>query len=105
MRSVRLPATAAILFALATPADAVAAPVPAPASPQLPYDTQYPTIPYATGETSDPVAVLARGLESGEVTLAREGPSAYLAAILRELGIPVSSRARASNSSPGSPKN
>ena len=92
MRSVRLPATAAILFALATPADAVAAPVPAPASPQLPYDTQYPTIPYATGETTDPVAVLARGLESGEVTLDREGPSAYLGAVLRELRIPVSSQ-------------
>ena len=92
MRSVRFPATAAILFALAIPMGTSAAPVPIPATPQLPYDTEYPTIPYATGQTSDPVAVLARGLESGEVTLDREGPSAYLAAILRELRIPVSSQ-------------
>jgi len=92
MRSVRFLATAAILFALAIPMGTSAAPAPILTTPQLPYDTQYPTIPYATGETSDPVAVLARGLESGEVTLAREGPSAYLAAILRELRIPVSSQ-------------
>ena len=86
-----LPA-AAILLALAIPMGTSAAPVPILTTPQLPYDTQYPTIPYATGETTDPVAVLARGLESGEVTLDREGPSAYLAAILRELRIPVSSQ-------------
>ena len=92
MRSVRFLATAAILLALAIPMGTSAAPVPILTTPQLPYDTQYPTIPYATGETNDPVAVLARGLESGEVTLDREGPSAYLAAILRELRIPVSSQ-------------
>ena len=92
MRSVRFLATAAILLALAIPMATSAAPVPILTTPQLPYDTQYPTIPYATGETTDPVAVLARGLESGEVTLDREGPSAYLAAILRELRIPVSSQ-------------
>ena len=86
-----LPA-AAVLFAALMPADGLAAAVPILTTPQLPYDTQYPTIPYATGETTDPVAVLARGLESGEVTLDREGPSAYLAAILRELRIPVSSQ-------------
>ena len=86
-----LPATA-ILLALAIPMGTSGAPLPILITPQLPYDTQYPTIPYATGETTDPVAVLARGLESGEVTLDREGPSAYLAAILRELGIPVSSQ-------------
>ena len=88
---VHLPA-AVIVLALVTPADLIATPVAIPATPQLPYDTQYPTIPYATGETTDPVAVLARGLESGEVTLDREGPSAYLAAILRELRIPISSQ-------------
>ena len=87
-----LSAAAAILLALAIPMGTSAAPVPILTTPQLPYDTQYPTIPYATGETTDPVAVLARGLESGEVTLDREGPSAYLAAILRELRIPVSSQ-------------
>ena len=94
MRSVRLLAAAVALLVLAasTPATSAAAPVPTPAAPQLPYDTEYPTIPYTTGETSDPVAVLARGLESGEVTLDREGPSAYLAAVLRELRIPVSSQ-------------
>ncbi len=92
MRSVRFLATAAILFALAIPMGTSAAPAPILTTPQLPYDTQYPTIPYATGETTDPVAVLARGLESGEVILDREGPSAYLAAILRELRIPVSSQ-------------
>lgn len=81
MRPAHLLAAAAILLATATSALA-----------QLPYDTEYPTIPYATGETSDPVAVLARGLEGGEVTLDREGPSAYLAAVLRELRIPVSSQ-------------
>ena len=86
-----LPA-AAILLALAIPMGTSAAPVPTLTTPQLPYDAEYPTIPYATGETSDPVAVLARGLESGAVTLDREGPSAYLAAILRELRIPVSSQ-------------
>ena len=91
MRSVRLLAAAALLAAL-IPADSAAAPAPAAPAPQLPYDTEYPTIPYATGETSDPVADLARRLESGEVTLAREGPSAYLAAVLRELDIPVSSQ-------------
>lgn len=87
-----LSAAVTILLLFATPMDTVAAPLPTPAVPQLPYDTEYPTIPYATGETTDPVAVLARGLESGEVTLDREGPSAYLAAILRELRIPVSSQ-------------
>ncbi len=92
MRSVRFLAAVAALFAALSPADGAAAPALTAPAPQLPYDTEYPTIPYATGETSDPVAVLARGLESGEVTLAREGPSAYLAAILRELGIPVSSQ-------------
>lgn len=74
------------------PAYGAAAPVPALSTPQLPYDTEYPTIPYTTAETSDPVAALARGLESGEVTLDREGPSAYLTAVLRELDVPVSSQ-------------
>ena len=64
----------------------------APASAQLPYDTQYPTIPYATAEASDPVAVLARELAEGDVTLERERSSAYLAAVLHELDIPVSSQ-------------
>lgn len=85
-------AAAAILLAAATPADSAATPVPTAPAPQLPYDTEYPTIPYTTGETTDPVADLARRLESGQVTLAREGPSAYLAAILSELRIPVSSQ-------------
>lgn len=79
-------------LAPAAPAPTPATPVPTPAAPQLPYDTEYPTIPYASGEANDPVAVLARGLESGDVTLAREGQSAYLAAVLRELGIPASSQ-------------
>ena len=85
-------AGAAVLLATVTPPGVAAAPVPTPLTPQLPYDTEYPTIPYTTGEASDPVATLARRLESGEVTLAREGPSAYLAAVLRELDIPVSSQ-------------
>ncbi len=97
---VGLLAAATVLIAALTPADGAAAPAPTlPAAPaptlsalQLPYDTEYPTIPYATGETSDPVAVLARGLENGEVTLDRAGPSAYLEAVLRELEIPVSSQ-------------
>ena len=92
MTSVYLLAAAAVVRAALTPAAAAAAPLPTLAVPQLPYDTEYPTIPYATGETSDPVAILARGLESGGVTLDREGPSAYLAAVLRELDIPVSSQ-------------
>ena len=83
---------AVALLAALIPADSAAAPAPIAAAPQLPYDTEYPTIPYMTGETSDPVADLARRLESGQVTLAREGPSAYLAAVLRELRIPVSSQ-------------
>ncbi len=80
--------------ALPAPAPALpSAPIPLPApAPQLPYDTEYPTIPYATGETSDPVAALAEDLERGAVTLARQGPSAYLTAVLRELDIPVSSQ-------------
>ena len=94
-------AAATVLIAALTPADGAAVPVPALSAasvptlptPQLPYDTEYPTIPYATGETSDPVAVLAHSLESGEVTLDRAaGPSAYLTAVLRELDIPVSSQ-------------
>lgn len=85
-------AATAILLAAATPADSAAASASTAPAPQLPYDTEYPTIPYMTGETSDPVADLARRLESGQVTLAREGPSAYLAAVLRELRIPVSSQ-------------
>ena len=64
----------------------------APTHAQLPYDTAYPTIPYATAEATDPVAGLARRLEDGQVTLEREGQSAYLAAVLRELDIPVSSQ-------------
>ncbi len=71
---------------------AIALALAAPASAQLPYDTAYPTIPYATAEASDPVAGLARRLDNGEVTLEREGQSAYLATVLRELDIPVSSQ-------------
>ena len=83
---------AAVLLAVVTPTDTPAAVVSALATPQLPYDSAYPTIPYSTGEASDPVAGLARRLEAGQVTLEREGPSAYLAAVLRELRIPVSSQ-------------
>ena len=86
------PALAAPAPALAAPAPTLATPAPTLATPQLPYDTEYPTIPYMTGETGDPVAALSRRLERGEVTLAREGPSAYLAAVLRELDIPISSQ-------------
>ncbi len=77
---------------LAAPVPNLAAPVPNLATPQLPYDSAYPTIPYSTGEAGDPVAGLARRLEAGQVTLEREGSSAYLAAVLRELRIPVSSQ-------------
>ncbi len=62
------------------------------AAAQLPYDREYPTIPYATATPSDPVTRLAQRLETGDVTLEREGPSGYLASVLRELGIPVSSQ-------------
>ncbi len=74
---------------LAVPAASAAA---APATPQLPYDAEYPTIPYATGATDNPVAVLAHQLERGEFALAREGPSAYLEDVLRALDVPVSSQ-------------
>ncbi len=80
-----------VLFALTTTSAALLA-TTTPAAAQLPYDTQYPTIPYATGEPSGPVAVLARRLADGDVTLAREGQSAYLAAVLSELRVPVSSQ-------------
>ena len=62
------------------------------ASAQLPYDREYPTIPYAAATPSDPVTRLAQRLENGAVTLEREGPSGYLASVLRELDIPVSSQ-------------
>ncbi|MBI4601816.1 MAG: hypothetical protein HY721_07630 [Planctomycetes bacterium] len=50
-------------------------------------------IHYATAPVDDPVARLQARIDRGEVRLEHDGRHGYLAAVLRELGIPASSQA------------
>jgi hypothetical protein len=59
---------------------------------KLRYDTEYESIHYSTAEPTDPVARLAGELEAGEVVLPFDAANGYLAPLLAELGIPVSSQ-------------
>lgn len=53
----------------------------------------HPTIKYESTEANDPIAVLNRKIQSGEVTLqADSGPSGYLKSVLAALNVPVESQ-------------
>jgi hypothetical protein len=56
----------------------------------LPLD--HPAIRYATSPVRDPVAQLIERIETGRVKLAYDAAYGYLPALLRELGVPVSSQ-------------
>src|SRR5688572_20268327 len=58
------------------------------------YDSVYerPPINYLTAQANDPVARLAKRLESGQLQLSYDPKSGYLPALLSELKIPVSSQ-------------
>lgn len=56
------------------------------------FDFDLPPIAYATTPASDPVARLAARLDAGEVKLAFDGESGYLAALLKALEIAPSSQ-------------
>jgi hypothetical protein len=58
-----------------------------------PFDAiDHPAIAYTTAPLTDPVTRLARRIQSGDVTLAFDGQSGYLRALLDALKIPVSSQ-------------
>ena len=52
----------------------------------------HPAIKYDSTPARDAIALLNEKLESGEVTLQRQGPSGYLQAVLDALNIPVESQ-------------
>src|SRR5690349_8120949 len=64
-------------------ASAVATP-PAPREP-LRYDTEYPSMRYATAPRTDPVAKLAERLARGELKLERDPQRGYLDSLLAAL--------------------
>lgn len=55
-------------------------------------DYERPPIDYFNAEVNDPVALLARRLESGETTLQYDPQFGYLKSVLDELDVPVSSQ-------------
>jgi hypothetical protein len=56
------------------------------------YETEYPTIPYTTGERTDPVAGLIDRIERREVELEWDSERGYLESLLAALEIDVSSQ-------------
>jgi hypothetical protein len=58
----------------------------------LRYDREYPTIPYSTGERTDPVARLIARIERGEAKLEYRAPRGYLDSLLAALNIDPSSQ-------------
>ena len=52
----------------------------------------HPAISYAKAPVSDPIARLNGRLQSGEVTLEKNGPSGYLTSVLSALGVPIESQ-------------
>ena len=86
-------AAAAALLWVATGrnGDAVAQAVGAGGDQALRYDTEYPTMHYATAQRSDPVTKLQARLARGEVKLAA-GPRGYLDSLLTALQIDPSSQ-------------
>lgn len=56
------------------------------------YDFEREPINYLDAEVEDPVAQLARKVEAGEVTLDYDSKSGYLASVLEQLDVPVSSQ-------------
>ena len=58
----------------------------------LRYETEYPTIPYTTGERTDRVAALIDRIESGEAKLDYDPERGYLESLLAALEIDVSSQ-------------
>src|SRR5688572_27348129 len=57
-----------------------------------PFEYDQDPIDYTTAAVSDPVAVLQRRIERGEVRLAYDERTGYLKALLEELKVPVSSQ-------------
>jgi hypothetical protein len=68
------------------------APTAPAAGSMLRYDAEYPTIPYLTGERTDPVARLINRLEAGDAELAYEGERGYLDSLLAALDIDPASQ-------------
>lgn len=68
------------------------APTPPATGGVLRYDTEYPTIPYATGRRTDAVAALIERLERGEAALDYHPVRGYLDSLLAELDIDPSSQ-------------
>ena len=58
----------------------------------LRYDTEYPTIPYATGARTDAVAALVARLNRGDMKLEYRAPRGYLDSLLAALNIDPSSQ-------------
>lgn len=58
----------------------------------LRYETEYPAIPYTTGERMDPVAALIDRIERGEVKLDYDSSRGYLESLLAALKIDVASQ-------------
>jgi hypothetical protein len=58
----------------------------------LRYDTEYPTIPYARGRRTDPVAKLAERLDRRELSLAYDPVRGYLDSLLEALDIDPASQ-------------
>ncbi|HET7133886.1 MAG TPA: hypothetical protein VFJ95_16640, partial [Gammaproteobacteria bacterium] len=73
----------------AAPEAAVVTPAPPPEP--LRYDTEYPTMRYATAARTDPVANLAERLARGDTKLER-GPRGYLDSLLAALAIDPASQ-------------
>ena len=71
---------------------ALLAPGPLLASPQLRYDREYPSIAYSTRTPTDRVAQLRDRVERGLVELEYDEKGGYLAALLDELDISVTSQ-------------
>src|SRR5689334_23035753 len=57
----------------------------------LRYDTEYPTMHYATARRTDPIAKLEARLKSGEIAL-EPGPRGYLDSLLGALDVDASSQ-------------
>ena len=91
-----IPAAAAALMLGAAAVPAQDAPTPNPfmmALPtKLPYDKEFPTLHYERVPADNPVALLQKKLDSGEVKLQFVPGQGYLASLLKALAIDVSSQ-------------
>ena len=52
----------------------------------------HPAIKYGSGPLNDPVAVLNRKLDQGQIQLKFDGPAGYLRSVLAALKVPIESQ-------------